>query len=56
VVGVTGYVELAPHEFVANYLFDADGLAPFFAADSRVKAGGGSERSEFRAQGEREGL
>ncbi|WP_458188999.1 DUF7845 domain-containing protein [Haladaptatus sp. NG-WS-4] len=49
---MTGYVEPAPHEFVANYLFDANGLAPFFAADSQVKAGGGSQRSEFYDQGE----
>jgi len=53
VVGVTGYVEPAPHEFAVNYLFDAHGLAPFFAADSEVKAGGGSQRSEFLDQGER---
>jgi hypothetical protein len=50
---MTGYVEPAPHEFAANYLFDASGLAPFFAADSQVKAGGGSQRSEFHDQGER---
>jgi hypothetical protein len=53
VVGVTGFVEPAPHEFAANYLFDADGLAPFFAADSQVKAGGGSQRAEFHNLGER---
>ena len=52
-VRVTGYVEPAPHEFAANYLFDAKGLAPFFAADSQVKAGGGSQRAEFHDQGER---
>lgn len=50
---MTGYIEPAPHEFAANYLFDASGLAPFFAADSQVKAGGGSQRSEFYDQGER---
>jgi hypothetical protein len=49
---VTGYIEPAPHEFAANYLFDEKGLAPFFAADSQVKAGGGSQRGEFIHQGE----
>ena len=44
---MTGYVEPTPHEFAANYLFDANELAPFFAADSQVKSGGGSQRSEF---------
>lgn len=52
-VRVTGYVEPAPHEFAANYLFDAKGLAPFFAADSQVKAGGGSQRAEFHDKEER---
>ncbi|WP_435319572.1 hypothetical protein [Haloarchaeobius sp. TZWSO28] len=50
---MTGYIEPASHEFVANYLFDTHGLAPFFAADSEVKSGGGSQRSEFLDQGER---
>ncbi|WP_336344789.1 DUF7845 domain-containing protein [Halalkalicoccus ordinarius] len=50
---MTGYVEPVPHEFAANYLFDANGLAPFFAADSQVKAGGGSQCSEFYDRGER---
>ena len=50
---VTGYVEPAPHEFAANYLFDEKGLAPFFAADSQVKAGDGSQRAEFYDRGER---
>ncbi|WP_229125931.1 DUF7845 domain-containing protein [Halapricum desulfuricans] len=50
---MTGYVEPAPHEFAANYLFDSDGLAPFFAADSQIKSGGGSKRGEFTDQGER---
>jgi len=54
VVGVTGFVEPTPHEFAANYLFDANGLAPFFAADSQVKAGDGSQRSEFH-NGENDG-
>lgn len=42
----------APHEFAANYLFAEDGLAPFFAADSQVKAGGGSQRGTFLDDGE----
>ena len=50
---MTGFVEPAPHEFAANYLFDTKGLAPFFTADSQVKAGGGSQRSEFHNRGER---
>jgi hypothetical protein len=50
---VTGYVEPVSHEFAVNYLFDAKGLAPFFAADSQVKPGGGSHRSVFHDQGER---
>lgn len=50
---MTSYVEPAPHEFAANYLFDANGLTPFFAADSQVKAGGGSQCSEFYDRGER---
>jgi len=45
-------VEPAPHEFAANYLFAEDGLAPFFAADSQVKAGGGSQRGTFVDDGE----
>lgn len=49
---MTGYIELVPHEFAANYLFDQKGLAPFFAADSKVKSGGGSQRGEFTHQGE----
>jgi len=50
---MTAYIEPAPHEFAANYLFDDSGLAPFFAADSKVKAGGGSQRGEFIHQSER---
>lgn len=50
---VTAYIEPAPHEFAANYLFDENGLAPFFAADSKVKSGGGSQRGEFTHRGER---
>jgi hypothetical protein len=36
---MTGFIEPAPHEFAANFLFDEDGLAPFFAADRQIKAG-----------------
>lgn len=49
---MTGYLEPAPHEFAANYLFDENGLAPFFAADSQVKASDGSRWAEFIDQGE----
>ncbi|WP_335999371.1 MarR family transcriptional regulator [Halorientalis halophila] len=45
-------VDPAPHEFAANFLFAEDGLAPFFAADSQVKAGGGSQRGTFVDDGE----
>lgn len=41
------------HEFAANFLFNDDGLAPFFAADSRVKAGGGGQVAQFSLEGER---
>jgi hypothetical protein len=37
------------HEYAANLLFAEDGLAPYFAADSQVKAGGGSQRVRFEA-------
>ena len=46
-------VEPAHHEFAANYLFAEDGLTPYFAADSQVKAGGGSQRGQFALDGER---
>lgn len=49
---VTGYIEPAPHEFAANFLFDTNGLTPYFAADSEVKLGGGSQQGEFTHQGE----
>jgi len=35
------------HEFDANVLFNEHGLKPFFASDSRIKAGGGSQDSSF---------
>jgi len=53
VVAVTGHIELAQHEFAANYLFGEFGLVPFSAADSQVKADGGSQRGEFHQQDER---
>jgi len=40
-------VDLAPHELHANLLFGADGLDPFFALDSTVKAAKGSRSDEF---------
>jgi hypothetical protein len=46
-------VDLAPHEFHANLLFGADGLDPFFALDSTVKAAEGSRTDHFTAQSER---
>jgi hypothetical protein len=46
-------IGLAPHEFHANLLFNSDGLAPFFALDSEVKAGEGSKSGEFLQDGER---
>jgi len=45
-------VEPAWHEFAANLLFTEHGLAPFFAADSRIKAGAGSQKGEFVHDGE----
>jgi len=46
-------IEPAWHEYAANLLFAEDGLAPYFAADSQVKAGGGSQRARFEVAGER---
>jgi len=46
-------VEPAPHGFHANLLFGADGLDPFFALDTTVKAAEGSRTDAFTAQGER---
>jgi hypothetical protein len=51
-VHVTGYIEPASYEFAANFFFDANGLTPFFTADSEVKFGGGSQQGEFTHQGE----
>lgn len=41
------------HEFDANVLFNEHGLQPFFAADTRVKAGGGSQKSSFEHNAEK---
>lgn len=49
---MTAYVDLAPHEFSANYIFDEDGLRPFFGCDYVVKANGGSHITEFELAGE----
>ena len=46
-------VELAFHEYAANYLFDDHALKPFFACDSRVKDGDGSQVAEFEIGSER---
>ncbi|ADD03651.1 homolog to HGPV1-ORF14 [Natrialba magadii ATCC 43099] len=45
-------VGLAYHEYSANYLFEQYGLQPFFAADRRVKDGGGSQVAAFQNDGE----
>ena len=44
-------VETAPHEYNANFNFD-NGLSAFFAADRRIKEGGGSVEGRFEAFGE----
>ncbi|WP_323677863.1 MarR family transcriptional regulator [Halorubellus sp. PRR65] len=44
-------IEPAPHEFTANYIFDSNGLLPFFAADSVVKAADGSQTATFLHRG-----
>jgi hypothetical protein len=46
------HVATAPHEWVANYVFDEHGLDPYFAADRAVKDGGGSRTGEFEHDGE----
>ena len=33
---MTVFIETAPHEFSANYLFNERGLFPYFAADNRA--------------------
>lgn len=45
-------VDLAPHEFTANFLFVETGVAPFFAADRQVKAGEGSQQADFQVDDE----
>jgi hypothetical protein len=47
------HVETAPHEFSANLLYNGDELAPFFACNSRIKAGDGSVTGQFEDDGER---
>lgn len=42
----------APHEFTTNFVFDENGLDPYFGADSQVKAGGGSQTGRFAHDGE----
>lgn len=49
---MTVLIETVAHEFAANYLFNARGLFSFFAADRRVKEGGGSQIATFAHQGE----
>lgn len=46
-------IDPAPHEFAANFVFDEHGLDPYFAADSQVKAGGGSQNGRFEHDGDR---
>ncbi|WP_135828954.1 DUF7845 domain-containing protein [Halorussus halobius] len=50
---MTVYVDLAPHEFAANFLYTHGGLTPYFAADSIVKRHDGSHATEFRDAGEK---
>lgn len=45
-------VEPSCHEFAANYLFERYELQPFFACDSRVKDGDGSQVASFESDGE----
>ncbi len=45
--------DLAFREFTANYLFDDYDLQPFFACDSRVKDGDGSQAGAFEIGNER---
>jgi hypothetical protein len=49
---LTFYVDTPPHEFAANYLYNDRGLSPFFAADRRVKRGGGSAMGTFTVDDE----
>ncbi|WP_244605368.1 MarR family transcriptional regulator [Halorhabdus rudnickae] len=46
-------IETAPHEFAAHYLFTRYGMEPFFAIDSRIKEGDGSQRGSFEYRGEK---
>lgn len=42
-----------PHEYIANYLYNQNGLTPYFACDSHVKDGDGSQVAEFTTSGQR---
>lgn len=48
-----GLIEPHPHEFRANLIYGAHDLSPWFACDSRVKAGGGSQWGDFTHNGEK---
>jgi predicted transcriptional regulator len=54
--GVSFFIETAPHEFGANYLFDGgddySGLQPYFACDSIIKRHDGSHVVKFEVDGE----
>jgi hypothetical protein len=50
---MTRHVELAPHEFAANFLFTDDDLDPYFGADYIIKQSDGSRSREFQHDGER---
>lgn len=45
-------IQLACHEWDARYIFDERGLQPFFACDSQIKAGDGSQVARFDSNGE----
>ena len=49
-VGTMKAVDTAPHEYMANYLYD-DGLGPWFGA-ARLCDATGSRRGTFRLDGE----
>ncbi len=49
-------VEPQCHEFDANVLFNEHELKPFFAADRRIKDGGGSQESTIEVDGEKFGV
>lgn len=51
-VGVKAIIP-GSHEYAANYLYNQNGLTPYFACDSRVKDGDGSQVGEFTDKGQR---